>query len=125
MTEQQNRDALDSFFEAFERGDLDAIFELFDDDYVEEYPQSGERLRGKDKVRELYENYPGQPNLIDRSYKVSGDLAAVEMVLDYDGKRIHACEITEFEGGKIKRSRQYFAEPFETPEWRAQWVEKM
>jgi ketosteroid isomerase-like protein len=125
VSEQQNRDALERFFEAFERGDLDAIFELFHDDYVEEYPQSGERIRGKHKARELYENYPGLPSLIDHSYKISGDLAVIEMVLEYDGNRVYNCEVTEFEEGKIKRSREYFGEPFEAPQWRAQWVERM
>ncbi len=49
----------------------------------------------------------------------------MEMTLDYDGDRVHACEIVEFEEGKIKRARTYFAEPFEAPQWRAQWVERM
>jgi hypothetical protein len=49
----------------------------------------------------------------------------MKMTLDYDGNRIYACEIVDFEDGKFKRSRAYFAEPFEAPEWRAQWVETM
>jgi hypothetical protein len=96
------------------------------EDYVEEYPQSGERIRGKQNARTMYENYPGGiPNLIEYHYTINGDLAIVEMVLGYDGKRINVCEIVEFEDGKIKRDRGYFAEPFEAPEWRAQWVERM
>jgi ketosteroid isomerase-like protein len=125
VSEQQNRDALERLSEAFERGDLDAIFELFHDEYVEEYPQSGERIRGKHKARELYESYPGLPSLINHSYVVSGDLAVSEMVLDYDGNRVYNCKIIEFEDGKIKRSREYYGDPFEAPEWRAQWVERM
>ena len=59
------------------------------DDYVEEYPQSGERIRGKQNVRSVYENYPGYPDLIDYSYSISGDLAALEMIVDYDGHRMN------------------------------------
>ena len=125
MSEQQNRDALARYFEAFERRDLDAFAELFHDDYVEEYPQSGERIRGKQNARAVNENYPGLPSLINRSYNISGDLGVMEMTLEYDGDRVHACEIVEFEEGKIKRARTYFAEPFEAPQWRAQWVERM
>ncbi len=125
VSEQQNRDALERYFEAFERRDLDAFAELFHDDYVEEYPQSGERIRGKQNVRAVNENYPGLPSLINRSYNISGDLGVMELTLEYDGDRVHACELVEFEEGKIKRARTYFAEPFEAPQWRAQWVERM
>ena len=125
MSEQQNRDTLERYFEAFERQDLDAMTELVHDDYVEEYPQSGERIRGKQNARSILESYPGLPSMVDHSYVLSGDLGVLKMTLDYDGNRVYACEIVEFEDGEIKRARAYFAEPFEAPEWRAQWVERM
>ena len=125
VSEQQNRDVLERYFEAFERRDLDAFAELFHDDYVEEYSQSGERIRGKQNARAVNENYPGLSSVINRSYNMSGDLGVMEMTLEYDGDRVHACEIVEFEDGKIKRARAYFAEPFDAPQWRAQWVERM
>ena len=128
MSEQQNRNILERLFEVYEHHDLDAYFELLDDeyvdDYVEEYPQSGERIRGKANRRKIAENYPGLPNLTEHSYKISGDLAVIEMTLEYEGNRAYSCEITEFEEGKIKRTRAYFGEPFEAPQWRAQWVER-
>ena len=125
MSEQQNRDALERYFQVFEQQDLDAMEELLHDDYVEEYPQSGERIRGKDNWRKIAENYPSLPNMTDHSYVLSGDLGVMKMTLEYDGNRVYACEIVDFEDGKIKRARAYFAEPFEAPEWRAQWVERM
>jgi SnoaL-like domain len=126
VSEQENRDTLERYRQVFfERQDIDAIADLMHDEYVEEYPQSGERIRGKDNARAVYENYPGLPTLIDYSYRLSGDFAVVEIILDYDGKRMNVCDLVDFEEGKIKRSRAYFAEPFEAPEWRAQWVERM
>jgi len=126
VSEQENRDTLERYRqEFFERQNIDAIDDLMHEDYVEEYPQSGERIRGKDNARTMYESYPSIPNLIDYSYTISRDLAVIEMVLDYDGNRMNVCEIVEFEDGKIKGDRGYFAEPFEAPEWRAQWAERM
>ena len=126
ISEQDNREALERYRqEFFERQNIDAKDDLMHDDYVEEYPQSGERIRGKDNARTMYESYPSIPNLIDYGYTISGDLAVIEMVLDYDGNRMNVCEIVEFEDGKIKGHRGYFAEPFEAPEWRAQWAERM
>jgi hypothetical protein len=47
MSEQENRNTLERFFQALARHDLDIIDDLVHDDYVEEYPQLGERISGK------------------------------------------------------------------------------
>jgi limonene-1,2-epoxide hydrolase len=125
VSEQENRDAVERYFQAFERQDLDAMEKLLHEDYVEEYPQSGERIRGKQNWRSVTENYPGLPNMTDHSSVLSGDLGVLKMTLEYDGNRIYACEIIDLEDGKIKRARAYFAEPFDAPDWRSQWVERM
>jgi hypothetical protein len=125
MSAQVNRDTLERYRQVwFENQDMDAAADLLHDDYLEEYPQSGERIRGKDNARSVYENYPAIPSLVEFDYKVAGDLAVVEMVLDYGGSRLNVCEVVEFEEGKIKRATGYFGEPFEAPEWRARWVER-
>ena len=125
MSEQQNRETLERYFETFERQDPLAFVELLHDDYVEEFPQSGERIRGKDNWRKIAENYPGLPTLADHSYKLSGNLGVIELTVEYGGRRMLACEVVEFEDGKVKSRRAYFGEPFDAPEWRAQWVERM
>ena len=126
MSEQENQDTIERYFRAFKQRDMDAIADLMHDDYVEEFPQSGERIRGKQDARSVLENFPGGlPKLVDHSYVVSGDLGVMKMTLEYGGNRVYACEVIDFEDGKIKRVRAYFGEPFEAPEWRAQWVEGM
>jgi hypothetical protein len=47
------------------------------------------------------------------------------MTLDYGGNRVYDCGISDFEDGKVKRARVYLAEPFEAPEWRAQWIRRV
>jgi SnoaL-like domain len=125
VSEQQNREALERYIEAIGRQDPDVMAELVHEDYVEEYPQSGERIRGKQNALSILENYPSLPSVIEHSYVLSGDLGVAKLTLDYDGQRIYACQVIDFDDGKAKRSRAYFAEPFEAPEWRAQWVERM
>lgn len=125
MSDQQNRDTLERYFQALERGDIAAMSDLLHEDFVEEYPQSGERVRGRQNWRSIAENYPGLPSVVDHSVKVSGDLGTLEMVLEYDGNRTYSCTVVELQDGKVKRAKDYFAEPFEAPEWRAQWVERM
>jgi hypothetical protein len=87
MSEQEHRDILERYLQAF--GRLATIDDLLHDDYVEEHPQSGERIRGKHNSRVVGENYPGGlPNMVDYSIKVSEDLGVGEMLFEYDGNRV-------------------------------------
>ena len=72
MSEQEIQETIERYFQAFERRDLDASAGLMHDDYIEEFPQSGERIRGKQNARSILEGFPsGLPNVVDHSYLVS------------------------------------------------------
>ena len=96
-------------------------------DYVMEMPQSGERFRGRENMRAFQEAHPTPPaSLQVRRVLVKEGLWVVEGVIDYgDGRVFDVVVISELRDGKMWRDRWYFAEPFEAPEWRAQWVERM
>jgi ketosteroid isomerase-like protein len=117
MSEQENRNTLERFFHSFTRHDLDAIDELVYEDYVEEYPQLGERIRGIQTARTVNENYPGDlPNMVEHSFELNRDLGVLEMLVEHDGNPVHICDIVELQDGKINRARAYFGEPFEAAE---------
>jgi hypothetical protein len=44
-------------------------------------------------------------------------------VITYDGQPVHTVSIMEFREDKVVRETLYFADPFEAPEWRAEWIE--
>jgi ketosteroid isomerase-like protein len=90
-----------------------------------EMPQSGERIRGRENMRAMQEKYPGPPSIELRRVVGAGDVWAVEMRSDYDGRVYHVVMIVEFRDGKIVRETRYYADPFDAPEWRADWVETM
>src|ERR671921_2544425 len=100
------------------------------DDYVMEMPQSGERFRGRENMR-AFQRARGNHAIPPRSLKlrrvlVKEGLWVAEAVIDYgDGRVFDVVLILELRDGKMWRDRWYFAEPFEAPEWRAQWVERM
>ena len=97
-------------------------------DYVMEMPQSGERFRGRENMRAFQEAYhlSPPPSLQVSRVLVKEGLWVVEGVIDYgDGWVFDVVIISELRDGKMWRDRWYFAEPFEAPEWRAQWVERM
>jgi hypothetical protein len=101
-------------------------YEIRHEDYVMEMPQSGERIRGREKMREFQEAYPNPPTMELRRVLVRERLWVVELVSDYgEGQIYNPVLIIELRNGKMWRDRRYYAEPFEAPEWRAQWVERM
>ncbi len=103
-----------------------AEYEMRHEDYVMEMPQSGERIRGREKMREFQEAYPTPPSIQLRRVLVRDGLWVVEGVNDYGGGQVFdVVLLIELKDGKMWRDRRYYAEPFEAPEWRAQWVERM
>ncbi len=73
MSEQQNRETLERLLQAFVQQNFDDLEDLLHEDVVEQYPQSGERIRGLQNYQSYVENIPRMPNVIDYSIKVSGD----------------------------------------------------
>lgn len=101
--------------------------DLYADDAVLEYVQSGERIRGKANIIASREAYPGRPATFEvrRSFGTA-ELQAVELTLRFDGTDPHPmCAILEFADGKVTLERIYIAEPWEPAEYRAEWVEPM
>jgi hypothetical protein len=93
---------------------------------VMEMPQSGESIRGREKMREFQSAYPNPPSIQLRRVLVRDGLWVVEGVNDYGGGQVFdVVLLIELRDGKMWRDRRYYAEPFEAPEWRAQWVERM
>jgi hypothetical protein len=104
-------------------------YELRHEDYVMEMPQSGERIRGREKMRKLQESYldhSAPPTIRVRRVLVKDGLWVGEGTIDYgNGTVLNSIAVVELKDGKIWRDTRYFAEPFEAPEWRAHLVERM
>jgi len=106
--------------------DAQTEHDLRHENYVMEMPQSGERIRGREKMRQFQEAYPNPPRAVLRRVVGSGEVWVMEATSDYPGGgTYHVANIVEFRDGKILKETRYYAEPFEAPGWRAAWVEKM
>ena len=126
MGDLQIRDALERHWTASAAGDQDAEHGIYHDDAIVEYPQSGERIRGRHNVQALRSQHPARPSgFVVRRIVGGGDLWVTEYVIAYNGRRFNTVSIMEFQAGKVVRETQYFAEPFEPPSWRTRWVERM
>ena len=124
MKDREIRAALERHWAASAAGDQDAEHEIYHDEAIVEYPQSGECIRGRHNVQALRSQHPAKPSgFVVRRIVGGGDLWVTECVITYDGHRVNTVSIMEFQAGKVVRETQYFAEPFEPPAWRARWVE--
>lgn len=117
---------INALVNAINADDRDALSEVFTDDVILEFPQSGERIRGASNRREVYRRFPSLPKVTPRRISGSGDLWVLEATLDYgDGDPYQAVFIFSMREGKIAREIGYWSKPFPAPEWRAPWVERM
>lgn len=119
--------------ELFEIGDMEAfgkeLFGMTADDVVLEYPQSGERFRGRDRIMQMNMSYEGStgtaPTATLRRILKPGQAWVIESTIDYgDGTPVSAISLIEFgSDGRVTRQTDYFANPFPAPDWRKPYRE--
>ena len=119
----------------YSSGDLEGLMGLMSDlaapDMVQEWPQSGERIRGRDNIAAVNQNYEGAtgsaPKMTLRRILKPGSAWVAEATIDYgDGTPVSMVSIIETNAeGKIVKETDYFANPFPAPEWRKKWVEQV
>jgi ketosteroid isomerase-like protein len=125
MRDREIRAALDQHWAASDSNDFETEHRIYLDDAVLEYPQSGERTRGRSNIQNQRASQPNKKRFSIRRIIGSGELWVTEFILTYDGKPSFTVSIMEFSGDKVARETQYFADPFAAPAFRAQWVERM
>ena len=126
MGDEQIREALDAHWRASADGDADAEHDIYADDSICDYPQSGERILGRKNLQALRSHHPGKPSGFQVRRIVGGDdLWVTEYTIVYQGKPAFTVSIMEFRDGKVVHETQYFADAFEAPAWRSQWVQRM
>ncbi|MBC8639435.1 nuclear transport factor 2 family protein [Caballeronia sp. EK] len=126
MSEEQIRETLNAHWLASANGDLDAEHDIYDDDAICDYPQSGERIRGRANLQALRGHHPDKPSGFDvKRIQGEGNLWITEYMISYQGQAAFTVSIMEFRDGKVIHETQYFSSPFEAPAWRSQWVQQM
>jgi ketosteroid isomerase-like protein len=125
MRDHDLRAALQRHWAASDSDDFAAEHEIYEDDAILEYPQSGERIRGRSGIQESRMAQPNKKRFTVRRLQGSGSLWVSELVVTYDGQPSYVVSIMDFEGEKVIRETQYFGSPFEPGPSRARWVERM
>jgi hypothetical protein len=119
------RIALERHWSASDAGDFEAEHDIYAEDAILEYPQSGESIRGRPGIQASRMAQPDKKQFSLQRMLGSGDLWTSELVVTYAGRPSHVVSIMEFESDKVVRETQYFGEPFAPGPSRAQWVDRI
>jgi hypothetical protein len=97
--------------------DLDRAHDIYHDDFIVEFPQSGERISGERNLYKLRAYYPAKVIIKILRIRGEGNLWITEYIITYDGGRlINMVTIMEFKEGKVAHPTHYYADPFEPHE---------
>ena len=124
MDDRAIRTALERHWEASDASDFEREHEIYREDAVLDYPQSGERIRGRRNIQQSRTVQPNKKRFTIRRMIGTGDLWITEYILTYDDKPSYVVSIMEFREGLVAHETQYFADRFEPAPSRAHLIER-
>jgi hypothetical protein len=124
MEDREIRAALERHWAASDANDFAGEHEIYREDAVLDYPQSGERIRGREKIQESRMVQPSKKRFSVQRIVGESELWVTELVLTYDGIPSYTVSIMEFSHGKVAHETQYFGEPFKPGPSRAHLVDR-
>lgn len=126
MREEQILDILNTHWLAAAAGDSSVEHDIYEDDAICDYPQSGERILGRRNLESLRSHHPGIPSGFNiRRIFGQGNLWITEYTITYRDQTTYTVSIMEFRQNKVVHETQYFGDSFDAPAWRSQWVQRM
>ncbi|MBB3659094.1 hypothetical protein FHX15_004358 [Rhizobium sp. BK650] len=125
MKDQTVQERLERHWQASDASDFDAEHEIYHEDALLDYPQSGERIRGRHNIRQSRFVQPNKKRFTVRRIVGSGDLWVTEFTLAYDDVPSYAVSIMEFRDGLVAHETQYFTNGFEPAPSRVHLTERM
>jgi len=117
------RARIEEHWKASERGDSDTEHAIYAADAILDYPQSGERFRGRSRIQAQRGGNPAERHFTILRIRGGGDLWVSECVISYDGAPTYSVSVMAFTGDLVSHETQYFADPFQAPAARAALAE--
>ena len=123
--DSRTRAAIEEHWHASERGDIEAEHAIYATDAILDYPQSGERFRGRAAISAQRGGHPANRHFTIQRITGHADLWVSECVITYDGTPSHSVSIMEFADEYVVHETQYFADPFPAPASRSALADPM
>jgi hypothetical protein len=124
-SDNQTKATLEEHWRASDRGEVEAEHAIYSADAILDYPQSGERFRGRATISAQRGGHPASRHFTVVRIAGSRDLWVSECVITYDGVPTYSVSIMEFAHRYVVHETQYFASSFGAPEWRTELAEPM
>lgn len=124
-TDDRIQHAIEEHWRSSDRGDNEAEHAIYEEDAVLDYPQSGERFRGRAAISGQRGGHPAERHFTVLRINGSGGLWVSECIITYDGMPTYSVSIMEFAGEAVVHETQYFADEFGAPAWRLALAEPM
>jgi hypothetical protein len=121
----RTRAGLEQHWAASESGDNKTEHAIYAEDATLDYPQSGERFRGRAKIAAQRGGHPAERHFRVLRIRGTGDLWISECVITYDGAPTYSVSIMELAGNLVTHKTQYFADPFPAAASRAALAEQI
>jgi hypothetical protein len=119
MGDREMRELLERHWAASDADDFAVEHEIYREDAVLHYPQSGEHIRGRYNIQQSRTVQPSRKRFTVQRIIGNGDLWVTELVLTYDGVPFYTVSVMEFSDGKVARETQYFGQAFKPDPSRA------
>ena len=119
------RARIEEHWKASEHGDTDTEHAIYAADAILDYPQSGERFRGRSRIQAQRGGNPAERHFTILRIRGGGDLWVSECVITYDGVPTYSVSVMELTGDLVTHETQYFADPFPAPSSRAALAERI
>ena len=122
-----SKQIVENFWTIMETNDFYAAAQLLHDDYILEWPQSGERIVGRDNFAAINTKYPaeGKWHFTINHILAEGDMVVTDVTVANDKTTDRVLTFSSIRDEKVWKQVEFWPEPFEAPAWRAQWVETM
>jgi len=117
------RARIQQHWDASESGDIDTEHAIYAEDAILDYPQSGERFRGRSKIKDQRGGHPAERHFTVRRILGGGGVWVSECVITYDGVPTCSVSVMEISDGLVTHETQFFADPFEAAPSRAALAE--
>lgn len=103
--------------------DFDKSHEMYAEDAVLEFPQSGERFVGRETFKAWRQQYPAKVDYRIRRITGSGDLWVNELLVSYNGGPwSFGVAVLVFRDDKVVRESIYVMDGWDAAGWRAPWA---
>lgn len=124
MPDHNSAALVTDYWRLMDTADFTGAAGLLADEYTGDWPQSHERIHGRENFVAVNAHYPGRWRIALRRLIASGDHVATEVVMTSGDETITAVSFFEVRDEKIRRETDYWPEPYDAPAWRAAWVER-